>query len=69
MKKLYIVEVTSNETWEICSGFYFVMAENVDEAKQLTKIEKPYYTVLSVKDVKKLMDKKTFEIIIDPQIE
>lgn len=69
MKKLFLVETTTGDKWELCPGFYLVMAENKDEAKKITEQNLRYGKITSVLDVTKEMKTKTFKIITSPIVE
>ena len=69
IRKLYLVETSTGEKWEMNTGFHFVMAEDKKDATKIVNDEKPYEKVVSVNDVNKLMIGKVFETIINSQVE
>jgi len=68
MKRLFIVETTTGNRWETNSGFHLVMAENMEESKEMTEVEVGQ-KILSVIDLDKEMKNKKFKTIIDAQVE
>ena len=68
MKRLFLVETTTGNRWETNGGFHFVMAENKEEAREITEVN-VIEKILSVVDVAKEMKTKVFKTIIDAQTE
>ena len=68
MKRLFIVETATGNRWETNSGFHLVMAENMEESKEMTEVEVGQ-KILSVIDLDKEMKNKKFKTIIDAQVE
>lgn len=69
MKKLFIVETTSDKQWEINTGFHIVSADSSENAKSV--IEKELgksiddTKILSIKYVEDMLSPKGFATIIE----